>query len=89
MYRILIATKRGKFEYENTYKWYSLKGEDGYIHIVYFETLEEAYEEVKKLLTDPNPAKDYSFHDLIIVKHENYDLDVSEGEDIGDVSTSL
>ena len=89
MYRILIATKRGKFEYENTYKWYSQKKEDGYIHIVYFETLEEAYAEIKKLLTDPDPNKDYSFHDLIVVKHENYAVEISDGEDIGDVSTSI
>lgn len=89
MYRILIAVKRGKFEYENTYRWYSRKEEDGFIHIVYFETLEEAYEEIKKLLTDPDPHKDYSFHDLIIVKHENYNVDISEGMDIGDVTTSI
>lgn len=89
MYRILIAVKRGKFEYENTYRWYSRKEDDGFIHIVYFETLEEAYEEIKKLMTDPDPKADYSFHDLIIVKHENYAVDISQGEDIGDVSTSI
>ena len=89
MYRILIAVKRGKFEYENTYRWYSRKEEDGFIHIVYFETLEEAYEEIKKLMTDPDPKADYSFHDLIIVKHENYAVDISQGEDIEDVSTSI
>ena len=89
MYRILIATKRGKFEYENTYKWYSRKENDGFIHIVYFETVEEARNEIKKLLTDPDPNTDYSFHDLIIVKHENYDIEVSEGMDIEDVSTSI
>lgn len=80
VYRILIATKRGDFEYENTYKWYFQKDEKGFIHVTYFETLEEAYEKVKELLTDPH--YDYSFHDLIIVKHENYAIDVKEGEDI-------
>jgi len=80
MYRILIALKRGKFEYENAYRWHSRKGDDGYIHIVYFDTLEEAHEEVKTLLTDPQ--LDYSFHDLIIVKHENYAIDITDGEDI-------
>lgn len=80
MFRILIALKRGLFEYENTYKWYSRKDDNGHIYIVYFDTLEEAHEEVKKLLTDPR--LDYSFHDLIIVKHENYSIDVFDGEDI-------
>ena len=80
MYRILIALKRGKFEYENTYKWHSRKEDDGYIHIVYFDTLKEAQDEVKVLLT--NPQLDYSFHDLIIVKHENYAIDITDGEDI-------
>lgn len=80
VYRILIATKRGDFEYENTYKWYSQKDEKGFIHVTYFETLKEAYEKVKELLTDPHC--DYSFHDLIIVKHENYAITVGKGEDI-------
>ena len=80
VYRILIATKRGDFEYENTYKWYSQKDEKGFIHVTYFETLEEAYEKVKELLTDPHC--DHSFHDLIIVKHENYAITVGKGEDI-------
>lgn len=87
MYRILIALKRGKFEYENILKWYSQKGDDGFIHIAIFENIDDAYAKVKELLT--NPQLDYSFHDLVIVKHENYAIEVSEGEDIGDVTTSV
>ena len=89
MYRILIAVKRGKYEYENTYRWYSYKDENGFIHVAYFETLEKAHEEIKKLLTDPDPKLDYSFHDLIVVKHENYGINITEGMDIEDVSTSV
>lgn len=77
MYRILIAVKRGKFEYENTYRWYSRKDDDGVISIVSFDGLEEAYNEVKKLMTDPDPEADYSFHDLVIVQYENYAINIS------------
>ena len=80
MYRILIALKRGKFEYENSYKWYSQKDDNGFIHVTYFETLEEAQDRVKELLT--NPHLDYSFHDIVIVKHENYAITVESGDDI-------
>lgn len=80
VYRILIATKRGDFEYENTYKWYSQKDENDFMHVIYFSTLEEAQDKVKELLTDPR--HDYSFHDLVIVKHENYAIKIESGEDI-------
>lgn len=87
MYRILIALKRGRYEYENVLKWYSEKDENGFYHIIIFEDIEDARDKVKELLT--NPQLDYSFHDLIIVKHENYAIEISEGEDIGDVTISI
>ena len=76
MYRILIAIKRGKFEYENTYRWYSQKDEKGVIQIVEFETPEEAYEEIKNLMKNPDPKADYSYHDLKVVHFEDYDIDI-------------
>ena len=82
MYRILIAVKRGKFEYENTYRWYSRRDENEIIQIVEFETLEMAYEEVKNLMKDADPKSDYSYHDLKIVQYENYDIEINNGEDI-------
>lgn len=80
MYRILIAVKRGINEYENTYRWYSRKDENEIIQIVEFETLEEAYEEVRNLMKDADPKADYSYHDLIIVKYESYDISIYDGD---------
>ena len=86
MYRILIAVKRGKFEYENTYQWYSEKEtiekdgktiETGKIIIKEFEKVSEAYDKVKELMKDPCPYKDYSYHDLVVVDYKGYDVFIS------------
>ena len=80
MYRILIAVKRGINEYENTYRWYSRRDENEIIQIVEFETLEMAYEEIKNLMKDADPKADYSYHDLIVVRYENYDIEINGEE---------
>lgn len=80
MYRLLIAVKRGKLEYENTYRWYSRKDENEIIQVIEFETLEEAYEEVKNLMKDPHPSADYSYHDLVVIRYEDYDIEINGEE---------
>ena len=76
MYRILIAVKRGKSEYENVYKWYSESNESGEIIPIDFPSFEDAGEKVEELLKDPNPDADYSYNDLVIVDYIGYDVKI-------------
>ena len=77
MYRILIAVKRGKEDHENLYKWYSKPAEGtDRIEVVQFSSPKEAYDAVKELLKNPCPYKDYSYHDLVVVDYQNYDVDI-------------
>jgi len=76
MYRILIAVKRGKSEYENIYKWYSERNELEEIVPCDFPSFEEASEKVEELLKDPDPKADYSYNDLVIVDYVGYDVEI-------------